>query len=106
MPELFCGFAQSPGEAPVPYPVACSPQAWSAASAFGLLGSCLGLELNFERNEILLRDPLLPDFLDEVAFSNLRLGVSHADIRLRRHGPEVTVDVQARGGDARVVVSK
>ncbi len=31
MPELFCGFAQSAGEGPVPYPVACSPQAWSAA---------------------------------------------------------------------------
>jgi glycogen debranching enzyme len=106
LPELFCGFDRRPNRAPTPYPVACSPQAWSAASAFGLLGSCLGLELNFERNEILLRDPLLPEFLDEVTFSNLRLGASHANIRLRRHGPEVTVDVQERGGDARVVVSK
>ena len=29
LPELFCGFARSAGEAPVAYPVACLPQAWS-----------------------------------------------------------------------------
>ena len=34
MPELFCGFARHSGIGPIPYPVACSPQAWSAA--FGL----------------------------------------------------------------------
>jgi hypothetical protein len=32
MPELFCGFAQEPGEGPVPYPVACAPQAWSVSA--------------------------------------------------------------------------
>ena len=31
MPELFCGFAREPGEGPTLYPVACAPQAWSAA---------------------------------------------------------------------------
>src|SRR5690606_26576372 len=30
MPELFCGFARGPHEAPVRYPMACSPQAWAA----------------------------------------------------------------------------
>ena len=33
LPELFCGFAREPSLGPVPYPVACHPQAWSAASA-------------------------------------------------------------------------
>ena len=46
MPELFCGFAQDPGEGPVLYPVACAPQAWAAASVFLLLQACLGLEVN------------------------------------------------------------
>jgi glycogen debranching enzyme len=41
MPELFCGFAQQPGEGPVLYPLACAPQAWSAASVFLLLQACL-----------------------------------------------------------------
>ena len=30
MPELFCGFHRRAGEGPTLYPVACSPQAWSA----------------------------------------------------------------------------
>jgi glycogen debranching enzyme len=45
MPELFCGFAHEPGEGTALYPVACAPQAWSAASVF-LLQACLGLEVN------------------------------------------------------------
>ena len=32
LPELFCGFEKQNDNAPVPYPVACSPQAWSAAA--------------------------------------------------------------------------
>ena len=42
MPELFCGFDREPGEGPVPYPVACAPQAWSAASVFLLLAGLPG----------------------------------------------------------------
>jgi glycogen debranching enzyme len=36
LPELFCGFERRPGEGPTLYPVACSPQAWSAATVFML----------------------------------------------------------------------
>src|SRR5262249_27503072 len=43
MPELFCGFPKDPGEGPVGYPVACSPQAWSAASVFLLFPACRAL---------------------------------------------------------------
>ncbi|HEV2211701.1 MAG TPA: amylo-alpha-1,6-glucosidase, partial [Verrucomicrobiae bacterium] len=42
LPELFCGFDRRPGEGPTLYPVACLPQAWSAASVFMLLGASLG----------------------------------------------------------------
>lgn len=34
LPELFCGFPRDDRLGPVPYPVACHPQAWSAASVF------------------------------------------------------------------------
>jgi glycogen debranching enzyme len=37
LPELFCGFKREANLAPVPYPVACHPQAWSAASVFMVL---------------------------------------------------------------------
>ena len=33
LPELFCGFDRDHSPVPVPYPVACSPQAWAAGSA-------------------------------------------------------------------------
>ena len=37
LPELFCGFERERSPLPVPYPVACSPQAWAAGSLFHLL---------------------------------------------------------------------
>lgn len=44
MPELHSGDSASDSAAPVPYPAACRPQAWSAASAIAVLQAVLGLE--------------------------------------------------------------
>lgn len=41
IPELFCGFDDR--RPPVAYPSACLPQAWAAASPFGLLRALFGL---------------------------------------------------------------
>jgi glycogen debranching enzyme len=38
--ELFCGHARIAGEPPKPYPSACAPQAWAAASLIGAVGAC------------------------------------------------------------------
>lgn len=46
VPELFGGFARDQFPTPVPYPAACRPQAWSAASALVLLRGLLGLEVD------------------------------------------------------------
>jgi len=106
LPELFCGFNRRPHWAPTPYPVACAPQAWSAAAVVGLLGACLGLELKHEQDEIRLREPVMPDFLDEVVIRNIRLGGSRADLRLHRYGSDVTANVLARSGSARILIAK
>lgn len=45
MPELHSGDARRNTRAPVPYPAACRPQAWSAASAVAVLSARLGLHL-------------------------------------------------------------
>ena len=42
LPELVSGFARVPGRPFVPYPTACSPQAWAAAVPFLLLQTVLG----------------------------------------------------------------
>ncbi|MER3389195.1 MAG: glycogen debranching N-terminal domain-containing protein [Microcella sp.] len=44
MPELHSGDSASDSAAVVPYPAACRPQAWSAASAVAVLQAILGLE--------------------------------------------------------------
>ena len=44
VPELWCGDEREPGRPPVDYPNTCTPQAWSAACAFLLVSTLLGLE--------------------------------------------------------------
>ena len=67
-----------------------------------LLQSSLGLEFNPDRNEILLHKPQLPSFLDEVTLRNLRLGQSAVDLRLRRHGNDVSLEVVRNEGQIKV----
>lgn len=43
MPELHSGDSAHDTSAPVPYPAACRPQAWSAAAAVAVLSARLGL---------------------------------------------------------------
>lgn len=106
LPELFCGFNRNPHRAPTPYPVACAPQAWAATSIFGLLGACLGLELDHVEDEIRFRNPVLPDFVDEVTIRKLQLGGSQVDIHFHRYEYDVTVNVLSRHGQAKIVVLK
>ena len=43
LPELFAGFPRTEFETPVPYPVACRPQAWAAGAIPYLVTAGLGL---------------------------------------------------------------
>ena len=106
LPELFCGLIRRPHRGPTPYPVACAPQAWAATAIFGLLGACLGLELSYEKDEIRFRDPVMPDFLDEVVIRNVQLGTSCADLRLHRYGHDVTANVLAHRGTSKILILK
>ena len=106
LPELYCGFMRKRHRGPVAYPVACSPQAWAAASPFALLRACLGLELRHARDEIAFINPTLPRFMDAILIRRLRLGESEVNLRLVRHGSDVTVNVLDRRGPARIHVSQ
>ncbi|MFC0009062.1 amylo-alpha-1,6-glucosidase [Devosia nitrariae] len=103
LPELFCGFSRQGTQGPTFYPVACSPQAWAAATPLLLLQSCLGLGFDAERRQIVFEHPSMPAFLDEVFLRNLRIGSESADIALRRSGSQVVVDVLNRTGEMRVI---
>jgi glycogen debranching enzyme len=104
LPELFCGFQRRRGQGPTGYPVACSPQAWAAATPLALLQACLGIGFDPAEHTILFERPTLPRFLDEVVLRGLSVGSGRADVMLRRVGDEVAMNVLARSGRVRVVM--
>jgi glycogen debranching enzyme len=104
LPELFCGFRRERRRGPTLYPVACAPQAWASATPFTLLEAALGLEFDVERGEIRLRNPRLPAFLNEVVLRDLQLGSSSVDLRVRRHGEEVSLEVLRTRGQIQVSI--
>jgi glycogen debranching enzyme len=97
LPELFCGFQRSRAHGPTLYPVACSPQAWSAATPFALLQASLGLELDPAARHIRLRNPRLPPFLDDVILRNVSLDDASADIAVHRQADDVSLHVKTHG---------
>ena len=104
LPELFCGFPRRAGKGPTLYPVACSPQAWSAGAAFLLLQSSIGLAIDATKNRIVLTHPVLPDFLEHVRVRNIRVGGASVDLMFFRSGNTVAVTVERRSGELEVLV--
>ena len=104
LPELFCGFRREKGRGPTLYPVACAPQAWASATPFTLLEAALGLEFDARRGEIRLRNPRLPAFLNEVILRELKLGPASVDLRVRRHGDDVSLEVLGTRGRIQVSI--
>jgi len=107
LPELFCGFHRERRRGPTLYPVACAPQAWASATPFSLIEAALGLEFRPQTNEIHLRNPRLPPFLDDIILRNLQVGGSSIDLKVRRHADEVSLEVLRAQGkiQASVVLS-
>jgi glycogen debranching enzyme len=106
LPELFCGFTREPGEGPIAYPVACNPQAWSAAAVFLLLKAVLGLEVRASDREIRFTRPALPPYLSEIWIRDLRVGHDTVDLMLVRHDTDVGVNVLKRTGAVEIVAIK
>src|SRR5215471_6795640 len=104
LPELFCGFRREKNRGPTLYPVACAPQAWASAAPFTLLEAALGLEFDVAKSEIRLRNPRLPEFLNEVNLRGLQLGPSTVDIRVNRHGEDVSMEILRRRGKIQVSI--
>ncbi len=66
LPEAFSGYPRSRGRFPVPYPTACSPQAWATGAPLLLLRAMLGLEA---RDGQVTLDPALPDAIGRVTIT-------------------------------------
>jgi glycogen debranching enzyme len=104
LPELFCGFPRRAGKGPTLYPVACSPQAWAAGSAFLLLQASIGLCVSASRRKVSLFHPMLPEWMPELTIRNLRVQDARMDLVLERHGDTVALRVPCREGDVEIAV--
>ncbi|HEX2141925.1 MAG TPA: amylo-alpha-1,6-glucosidase [Candidatus Limnocylindria bacterium] len=106
LPELFCGFTRRDGEGPTRYPVACSPQAWAAGAVFMLLQASLGMEIDAPAHQVRFSYARLPEFLDRLSISGLRVGEASVDLELERQTHGVGFRVLHRSGDVDVVAVK
>jgi len=104
LPELFCGFDRDYSPLPVPYPVACSPQAWAAGSLFHMVSATLGMEPDARAGRLELRRPSLPDWLSDLRLRNLRVGNALVDLSFDRESDSISVEVLRRTGELDVVV--
>lgn len=99
LPELFSGHERGEG-GPLPYPVACSPQAWAAGTAFTILQTILGVEPDPAGKRIHLY-PDLPEGMNRLSVRRLRLGKGVLDLTLARieNATRTWVEINTTGWD-------
>jgi glycogen debranching enzyme len=102
LPELFCGYSRSFGK-PVPYPVACSPQAWAAGTPLVFIQAMLGLFPNGLRKEIHL-SPILLDSMNVLKVENMAIGNGRLSLTVSREGNEMKIDIHENTTGYDVVV--
>ena len=95
LPELFCGFAHRPGEAPIAYPVACLPQAWSAGAPYMLLQACLGVTVDGFERDVRIDRPALPHEVEWLEIRKLGVAGRSVDLVFRRVGDRVLASVSS-----------
>jgi glycogen debranching enzyme len=88
LPELFCGFSRTDYPRPLPYPTACSPQAWAATTPVMLFRSLLRYDAHFSLGKVWL-DPVLPETWGDFEATNVALGGARFTANVS--GPEVAV---------------
>jgi glycogen debranching enzyme len=99
LPELYCGMTRQRSSRPVGYPVSCSPQAWASGSLFMLLQALLGIYAEAPARILHVRDPVLPDFLNELTVSGLAIGGSRVALQFRRHGTRTLANLLSIEGE-------
>ena len=106
LPELFAGFSRAQYDVPVPYPVACHPQAWAAGAIPYLLRSGLGLNADGLNGRLRVRRPSLPRWVNRVLVENLSVAGSRVDLLFERSatGDQVALTDARIEGDVEVML--
>ncbi|MGH7916902.1 MAG: amylo-alpha-1,6-glucosidase [Candidatus Binataceae bacterium] len=106
LPELFCGFPREQRLGPVPYPVACHPQAWSAASVFMILQAVMGLRVMGFEKRVVVDAPIIPPWLESIRVEDLRVADGSVSFMLRRTPKGATLEELGRRGPVSIEVLK
>lgn len=69
LPELFCGFSRDHFDEPVPYPTACSPQAWAATTPIYLVKGLMGYYPDVALGGLWM-DPAFPESYGDLHITN------------------------------------
>jgi glycogen debranching enzyme len=87
LPEVFAGFERRISRFPVPYPTACSPQAWATGAPFLFIQAMLGLAPSDGKLQL---DPCVPDQIGRIEIR-----------RLHAFGTEWDIDASGTKGEVR-----
>ena len=94
MPELWRGDDREPGRPPTDYANSCAPQAWSAAAAFSLVSTVLGLEADARRGVLRLA-PIETKLWRRVEVSGLHFNGQRIDFSV--DGTRIKVGMLPKG---------
>ncbi|MGO4246264.1 glycogen debranching N-terminal domain-containing protein [Paenarthrobacter sp. RAF54_2] len=89
LPELFCGFSRDRYAQPVPYPTACSPQAWAATTPIMLITTLMRYDPHVSLGKVWM-DPVLPE-----SYGNLRITnapMANGRISIEISGSDVSIN--------------
>jgi glycogen debranching enzyme len=103
LPELYCGFRKRGKGPPIPYEVACKPQAWAAGSVFLMLKSMLGLSMDVDQSYLVFNSPLLTEKLNYLRINNLRGRDWELDLLIQRSQHRTYVEILKKHGKVRVL---
>jgi glycogen debranching enzyme len=93
LPELFGGYPRENYSVPVRYPVACSPQAWSAGTIPYMLSATLGFIPRAMDKRLTLMKPALPSWLEVLNIEDMRVGGIPVDLEFKRVAGDTMVNV-------------
>jgi glycogen debranching enzyme len=91
-------------DVPVPFPVACSPQAWAAAAPLLLLRTMLGLRADAGSHSLELIRPHLPPWLARVTVRELSVGDATVDLLVHRWRGLTSAEVLRKSGNVDVTI--
>lgn len=98
LPEVYGGHLRSAYQPPVPYPVACRPQAWASGAMLHLLSSLLGIAPDAPHHKLYLVRPRLPYWLTEVSVRGMRVGAGSVDLTFKREHGQTNAHVDRAEG--------